>query len=106
MAATSRQSGSPRKRYELLLEQEEFILAATELIFSLMEEAGITKAELARRVGRSRGYLTQVLDGTRNMTLRTLAELAAALGHRVCLDARPLSSRRVRSMSGAASSST
>jgi transcriptional regulator with XRE-family HTH domain len=82
--------------YQLLLAQEEFILGATELIFELMEKASVTKAELARRVGRTRGYLTQLLDGNRNMTLRTLAELANALGYRPRLDA-VLVTRRPRS---------
>jgi transcriptional regulator with XRE-family HTH domain len=80
--------------YQVLVAQEEFILAATELIFELMEKTGVTKAELARRVGRTRGYLTQLLDGNRNMTLRTLAELANALGYRPRLDALPRSAKR------------
>jgi hypothetical protein len=88
-----------RSEYQLLLAQEEFILCATELIFELMEKTGVTKAELARRVGRTRGYLTQVLDGNRNMTLRTLAELAHALGYRPQLDAVPHSAKRQRAPS-------
>ena len=79
--------------YQLRLAQEEFILSATELIFELMEKAGVTKAELARRIGRTRGYLTQLLDGNRNMTLRTLAELTKALGFKPRLDAVPASTR-------------
>ena len=80
--------------YQVLLAQEEFILGATELIFELMEKTGVTKAELARRVGRTRGYLTQVLDGNRNMTLRTLAELTTALGYRPRLDAELRAAKR------------
>ncbi|MEE8585278.1 MAG: helix-turn-helix transcriptional regulator [Acidobacteriota bacterium] len=74
-----------------LLRQEELILDATEGLASLMERQGITKADLARRLGRSRGYITQILAGSRNFTLRTLAEVANALGYRVHLsfDADP-----------------
>lgn len=81
-------------RYDRMVEQERLILEATELIYELMEEKSVTKAELARRVGKTRGYLTQILSGRRNMTLRTLADLAFALGHRLEVESRVLASRR------------
>lgn len=74
--------------YEQLKEQERLILEATEVISRCMQERGVSKAELARRVGRSRAYLTQVLSGSRNMTLRTLADLAHALDCRVTMSAK------------------
>ena len=52
---------------------------ASAVIRALMGEQGITKAELARRVGKSRAYVTQTLTGDRNMTLGTLASFADAL---------------------------
>ncbi len=45
-----------------------------------MGREGITKAALARRLGKSKAYVTQALSGGRNMTLRTLAEFAWACG--------------------------
>jgi transcriptional regulator with XRE-family HTH domain len=74
--------------YEQLKEQERLILDATELIFQCMEEQNVSKAELARRVGRSRAYLTQLLSGSRNMTLRTLADLASAFDCRIEMSTR------------------
>lgn len=71
-----------------LLEQESLILEATELLSDLMASEGITKSELARRLGRSRAYVTQALRGQRNLTLRTLADLAGAVGYRVRLAAK------------------
>lgn len=68
-----------------LLRREELILEATDGLAILMERQGISKADLARRLGRTRGYVTQILSGSRNFTLRTLAEVADALGHRVHL---------------------
>lgn len=79
--------------YERLLERERLILAATELVYELMEKQNVSKAELARRVDRTRGYLTQLLDGNRNMTLRTLADLAHALDCRIELQAQRHRSR-------------
>jgi transcriptional regulator with XRE-family HTH domain len=72
-----------------LLEQERLIVEATELIVSLMQKGGVTKAELARRLGRSRAYVTQLLRGPQNMTVRTFADVALALGARIVL--RPAS---------------
>ncbi|MEO5372486.1 MAG: helix-turn-helix transcriptional regulator [Magnetococcus sp. DMHC-1] len=44
-----------------------------------MEEKGISKAQLAERLGKSRSFVSQVLNGHRNMTLETLAEISYAL---------------------------
>jgi len=73
-----------------LFEAEALPFRAAELISTLMEEQDLTKADLAKRIGRSRAFVTQVLSGSRNMTLHTFADLAFALGRRVHLDAVPL----------------
>ncbi|MEZ4378424.1 MAG: helix-turn-helix transcriptional regulator [Gemmatimonadales bacterium] len=41
----------------------------------VMESKGITRAQLAERVGKSKGHISRVLGGERNMTLRTLADV-------------------------------
>lgn len=76
-------AASPENRR--LLRQEDLILEATEGLAGLMLRQGVSKAELARRLGRTRGYITQILAGSRNFTLRTLADVANALGCRVHL---------------------
>jgi antitoxin component HigA of HigAB toxin-antitoxin module len=57
-----------------LFEQERVIFDVTELISKLMEEQGVTKAELARRLNTSKANITQMLDGRRNMTLRSITD--------------------------------
>lgn len=47
------------------------------------EENGLTKADLARRLGRDKGFITRKLTGTGNMTLETLADLAWALNREI-----------------------
>lgn len=66
-----------------IFEQESLAFEATELISTLMDEQKIKKADLAKRIGKSKAYVTQVLSGTRNMTLHTFADLVFALGHTV-----------------------
>lgn len=78
------------KDYEKLVEQETLIFEATEVISELIEAAGLTKKEVAERLGRSKGFVTQILSGERNMTLRTLSDFAFALEHRITVEAMPL----------------
>jgi transcriptional regulator with XRE-family HTH domain len=66
--------------YERLLAQERLILDATEAIVELLEEQKISRQELARRLGKSKSFVSQLLSGERNMTLRTLADLGYVLG--------------------------
>lgn len=65
--------------YKRLLRQEELILDVTERLVGTLKEQCITRTELARRLGRTPGFVSQVLGGGRNLTLRTIADIAAAL---------------------------
>ncbi len=85
-----------------LLRQEDLILDITELLSAAMEDKRVTKSELAKRLGKTKGFITQVLSGNRNLTLRTIADIADALGFRVQVRREPLptathSSAKVRS---------
>lgn len=60
--------------------REDLIYNVTEDLLVQMEELGVTKLELARRLGKSRSYVTQMLSGARNMTLGSLADICFALG--------------------------
>ena len=64
---------------------EGVLLAATERICELMDKHGISRAELARRLGKSRAYVTRMLNGQPNMTLKTLTQIAVALGEGIDL---------------------
>jgi len=68
---------------------EGLVAEAAELIAELMESRGVNKAELAKRLGSSRSHVTQLLSGSSNMTVRTLAEVAFALDASVKLQPLP-----------------
>lgn len=76
----NRQTRTPeaRRRYE----EERLILWTAEVIAEAMAEAGLTRAAVAEALGTSRANVTQLLSGSRNMTLRSLAALAHACGKR------------------------
>src|SRR5712691_5464802 len=72
------EQSSPENRR--LLKQEELILDVTEALSAAIEESGLTKSELAKRLGKTKGYVSQLLAGGRNLTLRTVADIADAIG--------------------------
>lgn len=72
-----------------LLRQEELILEVAETISQAMEREGVTKAELARRLGKTKGFVSQILAGGRNLTLRTIADVTDALGHKISIQVLP-----------------
>lgn len=77
--------------------QDIAMLAATEALLGVMEQRGVSRSELAERIGKSKGFVSQVLSGSRNMTLRTLADLFWALGLEVRdIAVRPLGESRVK----------
>ena len=77
----------PKRRR--IYEREALAFEASELISRLMEEQQVSKTDLARLVGTSKSHVTQLLSGSRNLTLRTLADLAFALGHKVEIRSLP-----------------
>ena len=53
-----------------------------------MASAGLTQAHLARRLGKSRSAVNQVLTGDGNLRIETLAEYLEAMGCEVILSVR------------------
>jgi transcriptional regulator with XRE-family HTH domain len=60
--------------------QERSIYEVTALIEDTMKEQGVSRSELATRLGKSKGWVTQLLDGEANKTIRTVADVFAVLG--------------------------
>jgi transcriptional regulator with XRE-family HTH domain len=58
---------------------ERAIVRATSQIEEVMEAKGIGRSELAKMLGKTPGWVTQLLDGERNKTLRTIAYVFAVL---------------------------
>ncbi len=50
------------------------------IILTYMEEHNISKADLARRLGKSRSAITQMFNKTPNMTIKRMVEIAEAIG--------------------------
>lgn len=70
--------------------REDLIFEVTEAICKVMEERGISRAELAEIAGVSKSNITQLLSGDQNMRLTTIADLLFALGARLEVAAVPV----------------
>lgn len=62
----------------------------TEALLILMEDFGVSKSDLADRIGVTRSAVTQALCGTRNLTLNLISDIAAALGQEACFFLKPM----------------
>jgi len=71
--------------FRKLLAQEELILEVTETICEVLEKEKISRKELADRLGKTKGFVSQLLNGGRNLTLRTVADILHVLGYRAYL---------------------
>lgn len=76
---------SPDQRATEAQIDEEMLALVTRLTNDInwyMRERGMTRADLATRMGVSAGRVSQILGGGENLTLRTLAALSTALDAR------------------------
>lgn len=63
--------------------QERLIVDVAEMIMKTLNDDGVNQVELANKLGKTKGYVSQLLNGSRNMTLRTLADIATELDKKV-----------------------
>lgn len=68
---------------------EELILDITEEMCRAMEEKGIGRAELADELGVSRAFVSKLLNGTPNLTIKTLMKMTDALGRELSIKMPP-----------------
>lgn len=55
----------------------------TRAVLDAIESAGLSRADVARALGTTKSYVSQVLNGSTNMTLKTLGALLWASGRQV-----------------------
>ena len=65
-----------------------------EQMLALMETRGMSRSQLARELGCSDAYVTKLLKGTQNLTLRTLFDVSRALGGELRVSLKEGASRK------------
>lgn len=69
---------------ELIFAEEALVVDVQILLNDMMEDRGMSRADLARAMGVTRARVTQMLsDDCKNLTVRLLARAAHALGDKV-----------------------
>jgi predicted RNase H-like HicB family nuclease/DNA-binding Xre family transcriptional regulator len=68
-------------------ETERLMIGINEEIVAQMDAQNVTRTELAERLDVDKAQVTRMLNGTSNMTLKTLVSVASALGCRVSVPA-------------------
>lgn len=68
---------------------EGVILAFTEKIVAIMKEQDINRTELARRLGVSKAFITKLLNGNPNLTIKSMVSIAKILGCDLNIDLYP-----------------
>jgi ribosome-binding protein aMBF1 (putative translation factor) len=79
-----------RKEYEAL--EDEFVLA--EAVAEARVRAGLSQAQLARRMRTTQSTVARLESGRSRPSTRTLNRLARATGHRLKISFEPMRGRR------------
>ena len=64
---------------ERLIERGRYLYRVTEDILVAMEDMEVNRTELARRLGKNKSQISKLLQGSANMTLGTLSDIAFEL---------------------------
>jgi len=78
------------KESQKIYQQEGLIVDFAEMVHGLMEQKGIKRKDVAKELGVSASQVTQWLDGTANLQLRTISDILFALDSQLKLEAEPL----------------
>lgn len=79
------QEGTPQRAAAANKAWEEY---NAQILYDARKNAGLTQAELAKRIGTDRGYISKVERGAITPSAATLYQIAAAMG--LTVELRPL----------------
>lgn len=60
--------------------QTNALMQAADLVNEAMEEKGLNQTQLAKLAGVSKGYISRILSGSENMSIRNVARILHVLG--------------------------
>ena len=76
------------KDFARIMAQEDLIMDVTENFCRILDEEKLNRSRLAKTMGKTKGYVSQLLNGNRNITLRVLSDIAYYLGYTVRIGVR------------------
>lgn len=63
--------------------EEQAKIEFTEALVQAMEKEGLTRSDLSEKMGKSRAYISKIINGNANLTIESMASLAHGLGKKV-----------------------
>ena len=81
-------SENSKDYYNEDLAQTKALLRASNLIFEAMEDKGINQNDLAQKLKVSKGYVSRILSGHENMSIKNVARILYLLDKEFILTAR------------------
>ena len=70
--------------------EESALAMAQSTIQNAITESGISRAGLARKMGRNRSFISRMLSGSHNLTVKTIARALVACGFEVRFEYVPI----------------
>lgn len=70
--------------------EEAALAMAQAALQNAINRSGISRAELARRLNRPPSFITRMLSGNHNLTVKTMARALAACGREIRFSSEPL----------------
>lgn len=87
-----------RKTFDYRL--EEVLFSVAEQLCSHLENQNLTRSDLAKRMGVSGAYVTKILNGNPNLTIKSLLKLSDTLGKKLAIQLFHASEIVVPTLSG------
>lgn len=69
---------------------EGVLIELTDLIVEEMKKQGISRSDLARKMGKKPSFITRVLRGNENLTFSTAVQIGLALGLKLSVGFKPM----------------
>jgi hypothetical protein len=77
-------------RVDIEVLEESALAMAQSTIQNAMDASGLSRAEIARRMERDRSFVSRMLSGSHNLTVKTVARSLAACGFEVRFERVPI----------------
>jgi predicted transcriptional regulator len=71
------------------LEEMSLAMAQAEMQIS-MDESGLKRSQLAEKLGRPKSFISRILSGNHNLTIRTMARVFGACGFEIRFNRVPI----------------
>jgi transcriptional regulator with XRE-family HTH domain len=78
----------PKTRVDMCVEST--LVGVVEHIARVMESDGLNQADLAKRLGLTEGRISQMLAGSANLTLKSVATMLAGLNRVLSVNSEPI----------------